>query len=258
MSHIKFQGFSGYLNNMSYYADYGGMNWNDMYEIQNSYVNQHPWCDTGYNNVLSGQGEGITLGNGGFESYNSNRTFSLEKGTFASAWETNQPVYFNSYTYTAGQGFSLKASDEVLLSQNATTIDFAKYGSDFRHISEIMMISGKGQGGNTCSYGTPTYGYILVMDNLDIKWNNSRAGAGVLHPSGSGHPLHAARPLPHIAANMMPEGNHGEHSPLSAGTDHAGAAFGTSYHSQLLSLAGHDFGSPTSQFVLPQADHFGS
>ena len=59
-----------YLNNMYYYSGYGGMVWNDMYEVQSAFINEHTWCDTGYNNALSGQGEAITLGNGGFESAN--------------------------------------------------------------------------------------------------------------------------------------------------------------------------------------------
>jgi len=153
---IKFANFSGYLNYLGYYAGYGGMDWNDMYEVQSAFVDEHTWCDTGYNNVLQGQGEAITLGSGGFQAQNLYRTFNLEKGIFASAWESHQPVYFNSYTYAAGQGFSLKASVEISLGQNAKTINFGKYGNDFKHISAVNFVSGVGQGGNTCSYGTPT------------------------------------------------------------------------------------------------------
>src|ERR1700735_3986292 len=142
VKHINFEHFSGYLNNLSYSAGYGGMNWNDMFEVQSAYIDEHSWCDTGYNNVLSGQGEAITQGTGGFESANLYRTFTLEKGTFASAWETNQPFYFNSYVYKPGQGMVLKASDKIVLSQDAHTINFTHYGHDFRNISELNIVAG--------------------------------------------------------------------------------------------------------------------
>jgi hypothetical protein len=255
---IKFGNFSGYLNNLSYYAGYGGMDWNDMYEIQSAFVNEHSWCDTGYNNVLQGQGEAITLGTGGFQEDNLDRTFNLVGGTFASAWESHQPVTFNSYTYSAGQGFSLKASVEISIGQNAKTINFAKYGSDFKHIAEVTFVSGVGKGGNTCSYGTPTYGYILVMDNLQVQWNWGASG----HAHSPRHtqlPPHQMRhALPHIAANMAPIGTHDGHDSTSMNPGHANADQNTGYHSQMLSFDGHGGGGLTSQFALPQVEHFGT
>jgi hypothetical protein len=255
---IKFNNFSGYLNNLSYYAGYGGMDWNDMYEIQNAFVNEHSWCDTGYNNVLQGQGEAITLGTGGFQEDNLYRTFNLEKGTFASAWESHQPFTFNSYTYSAGQGFSLKASVEISIGQNAKTINFGKYGSDFKHIAAVNFVSGVGHGGNTCSYGAPTYGYILVMDNLQVQWN--WGGGGHAHNVRQAvlqhHQYHHA--LPHIAANMAPISTHDSQGGIGTNPSHANAAHDTGYHTQLLSLDGHGAGGLTSQFALPQVEHFGT
>jgi hypothetical protein len=254
--HINFENFSGYLNNLYYYGGYGGMNWNDMYEVQSAFINEHTWCDTGYNNVLSGQGEGITLGNGGFETANLNRTFTLEKGTFASAWETNQPVYFNSYVYTAGTGMVLKASDEIILGQNAKTVNFSHYGHDFRNISEVNFVSGVGQGGNTCSYGTPTYGYILVMDNLSFEWGHSRGNShGVRQANFAHHAMHHA---PHLTANFAPVSSHDGGSQAGLSGNHAGSSHNSPYHSQLSVLPGHDAGGLTSQFTLPQVEHFGT
>ena len=255
---INFKNFSGYLNNLYYYGGYGGMDWNDMYEVQKAFVTEHNWCDTGYNNVLTGQGEGITLGNGGFQSANVYRSFTLMKGTFASAWETNQPVDFNTYTYTAGQGFTLKASDEIVLNQNAKTINFAHYGSDFKNISKISFVSGVGEGGNTCSYGTPTYGYILVMDNLEYHWNQGGGGKsrGPLAGASAHRGMHHI--APHVAANFAPlSGHDGQDATGQPGT-HAGSTHDAPYHTELFALPGHDSGGLTGQFALPQAEHFGT
>lgn len=254
---IKFQGFDGYLNDMNNYSGYGGMDWNDMFEIQSAFVNEHTdWCDTGYNNVLKGPGEAITLGNGGFQSHDLYQTFSLQGGTFASAWETKQPVTFNSYVYTPGQGFTLKASDTVNISEDAKYVNFAKFGSDFKHVSAVTMISGVGQGGNTCSYGTPTYGYILVMDNLTLKWDNNGGNAhNVPHANLTHHIMHG---MPHVAANFSPLSQHADHVAAGLPLNHAGAAHDSPYHSQLFGLPGHDHGGLTSQFALPHAEHFGT
>lgn len=236
--HINFSGFSGYLNYLGYYQGYGGMNWNDMYEVQASFVSEHSWCDTGYNNVLSGQGEAITLGNGGFQSYNTGQTFDLLKGTFASAWETNQPVYFNSYTYTAGVGYTLKASDLITLGQDATNINFAHYGQDFKGISKVTFVSGVGQGGNTCSYGSPTYGYQLVMDNLLVKWHGAPVGQ---HRPAAHHQNAAHLSAPHLNAMFSPAHDSGDGGSHQTGD----------YHH----ATGHDPGGMTSTFTLPQAEH---
>ncbi|HTT82261.1 MAG TPA: hypothetical protein VMF67_02145, partial [Rhizomicrobium sp.] len=199
----------------------------------------------------------ITLGDGGFQSANLYRSFTLMKGTFASAWETNQPVYFNTYTYTAGQGFSLKASDKIVLGQDAKTINFAHYGSDFRDISKITFDSGVGQGGNTCSYGAPTYGYLLVMDKLEYRWD-SRGGKS-LGPNSSGLTHHAMHHgAPHLAANLAPLSAHDEHDATSQSGNHLGSAHDAPYQTQLSALAGHDSGGLTAQFALPQAEHFGT
>ncbi|HEX4160125.1 MAG TPA: hypothetical protein VHY79_16800 [Rhizomicrobium sp.] len=258
VKHIKFENFSGYLNNMYYYSGYGGMVWNDMYEVQSAFINQHNWCDTGYNNVLSGQGEAITLGSGGFESADLYRTFNLESGTFASAWESKQPVYINSYVYTPGQGLTLKASDEVLLGQDAKTLNFARFGSDFKNIAAVNFVSGVGQGGNTCSYGTPTYGYILAMDNLSVKWNGNGGGKGHAAPRAS-LPHHVMQHnMPHVGANFSPLSTHEGHDTAGLPVNHAGGVNDAPYHSQLFSLPGHDSAGLTGQFALPQAEHFGT
>jgi hypothetical protein len=239
MHQIDFKNFTGYLNNLYYYGGYGGMNWNDMYEVQAAFINEHTWCDTGYNNVLTGQGEGITLGTGGFQSADVYRPFTLVKGTFASAWETNQPVYFSTYTYTAGTGFVLKATDEIVLGQNAKTINFGHFGSDFKDISKITFVSGAGAGGSTCSYGTPTYGYILVMDNLEYHWNAGGGKADRLQPIGIAHrgPQHL---VPHLTASFAPLSAHD-------GQDTAGQPANHGVHDAYHA----DF------HVLPQAEHFG-
>jgi hypothetical protein len=251
---IKFQNFSGYLNYMGYYAGYGGMDWNDMYEVQNAFISEQSWCDTGYNNVLHGNGEAITLGDGGFQSDNLARSFTLEKGVFASAWESNQPVYFNSYTYTSGQGFALKASDLVTLGQNAYTINFGHYGSDFKDIAKITFTSGVGEGGNTCSYGTPTYGYILVMDDLQLKWAGGHGNARAPHLVSSGlQGTHHG--MPHLEASFSPLHPHGSHLAGAADTSHGAAD--SSYHSQAAAQSGHDVGGMDAQFTLPQVEHFG-
>jgi hypothetical protein len=241
---IKFQNFSGYLNNMYYYSNYGGMDWNDMYEVQSAFVNEHTdWCDTGYNNVLKGPGEAITLGDGGFQSHNLYRTFSLQSGVFASAWETNQPVTVNSYVYQPGQGMTLKASDTVYIGQDSQKINFANYGGDFKHISDVAFVSGVGEGGNTCSYGAPTYGYILVMDNLTVKWDRANPGhAG--HQGTLAHHAMQHHGTPHLGASFSPLAHDGHGAAGHAGT-HAGPLHDTAFH--------------TAQFALPAADHhFGS
>ncbi|HEY3638750.1 MAG TPA: hypothetical protein VGK90_11415 [Rhizomicrobium sp.] len=254
---IKFENFSGYLNNMYYYSGYGGMDWNDMYEVQSAFINEHNWCDTGYNNALSGQGEVITLGTGGFQSHNLYKTFSLESGTFASAWEGKQPVTFNSYVYTAGQGFVLKASDTINIGQNGKNINFGQFGQDFKHISEVTFVSGVGNPGNTCSYGAPTYGYILAMDNLSVKWDPLNRNVHGAHqsPKFAQHVMQH-HGMPHLGANFAPQSMHDSHDTSGQSGSHA-TAHDSPYHTQLSALPGHDVGGLTGQFALPQIEHFG-
>ncbi len=231
VKHINFENFSGYLNNLYYYSGYGGMDWNDMYEVQSAFINEHAWCDTGYNNALDGQGEAITLGNGGFQAHNLYKTFDLVKGTFASAWEGHQPITVNTYTYSQGQGFTLKATDQITLGENAKTISFSNYGSDFDHISAVSFTSGVGKGGNTCSYGQPTYGYILVMDDLNVKWNwGGKEARAPQHINFAHHAMH--HDAPHVEASFAPQSHEG-------------------HDAHVLAQPGHDPGGS------PHVEHFG-
>lgn len=237
LRNIPFENFSGYLNYLGYYDGYGGMQWNDMFEVQSAYITQNNWCETGYNNDLRGNGEATTLGSGGFQAFNLAHSFDLVQGNFASAWEHGQPITAYSYTYAPGQGFTLKASDTFTVGQHSKTIYFANYGTDFTRISAVTFVSGQGSGGNTCSYGYATYGYALVMDNLQINWHRTTAMSGD-RPIARSHPnLHLA--LPHLNAMFAPahtQGHEGSlHQPMG---EHA---------------AGHDPGG--GNFMLPHADH---
>ena len=93
-NNLNFNDFAGYYNNL-YHSDYGGFGWFNMVELNKSMLNILNYCDTGYNNVLQGRGEGVTVGNGS-SIYTYATTFNLKAGTFASAWETNQPVYIEA------------------------------------------------------------------------------------------------------------------------------------------------------------------
>src|ERR1700733_7877971 len=152
---LNFNGFGGYYNSL-YHSSYGGFDWFNMVELNKSMINNVlDYCDTGYNNVLHGNGEAVVLDTGSFYTYA--QTFNLKSGIFASAWSTNQPVYI--YAWANG---SETGQIEVNLSQNATTIDFTKYGNVFKNINFVEIhVAGRGEDGNTCTYGQGTYGYEI-------------------------------------------------------------------------------------------------
>lgn len=268
---LTFEGFSGYYGSVP--QGYGGLIWSDVDFLNASYWQnvKTNWCDTGYQNVVSGNGLAYTWGNqdaqsfGYFASMNPTHTFNLVSMVAASAWETNQPFTFISYVYKPFAGFVVKASVNLELSQTAQKIVFADLPSlssqsgDFQDISAIRIVSGAqgGSYGNTCSYGTSehTYGNELAFDDLKITWDG-----GI--PHGRGHlparPLlagshHNGAPVAHLVANLHIANGHaaggaGAHSHHDTG----------GYHTELLSLSGHDPSGLTAQFHLPAIEHFGT
>ena len=251
---LNFNTFSGYYNNL-YRSDYGGFDWFNMVELNKSMINNIlDYCDTGYNNVLHGRGEGVVLDTGSFYTYA--ETFTLVSGTFASAWSTNQPVYIYGWANGNETG-----EIKVNLGQNATKINFGKYGNDFKNINFVEFhIAGRGEDGSTCTYGQGTYGYQLALDNLKITLNAPGAHRG--------HQVHHfVKPMlaHHHIANMFAAirvMDAGGHAAAAGNSSHdAGSHAGTAYHSQLASLDGagqHDHAGLTGQFALPQVEHFGT
>lgn len=257
---VKFNGLSGYYGSLP--SGYGGFNYTLVNYLNASYWEnvQTNWCDTGYQNVISGPGEAYIPGTGLFESANLKETFSLIGMVAASAWETNQPVTFNTYVYSRGN-LKLKASDTVYFSQTAQTVDFATLGGkgDFRNISAVTVFVGAGSYGNTCTYGRYSYttGYQFAFDNLKVRWSGSipRGDTGKLFTKG----LHVngSHEAAHVAAHLIEGNDHrGGADVIHPGLpDHHPAA---GYHSQLLSLPDHDPGGLTSLFHSPTIEHFGT
>lgn len=266
---LNFDNFSGYYASID--QGYGGFDWGSVdFMNETFWQTQHPeWCDTGYQNVIQGAGEALTFNNNGsvsyglFESADLKVSFDMQSMVAASAWETDQPFEFRSYTYKKGHGFILKASDTVYLSQTAQTINFAKIGKpgDFKNIVTVVIVSGTGQYGNTCSYGQ--YGYTLgnemAFDNLKVKWNGKiptgngkLVTTGLAVHNGAGHGAHA------VTAHLVSAGSHqGANLPAHA---NAGSHSGTqaNFHSELMSLGDSHGGGLTSQFHLPLIEHFGT
>jgi hypothetical protein len=266
---LGFDTFSGYY--ASILQGYGGFQWSDINYMnatfwQNDKTN---WCDTGYQNVIHGAGEAFTWNNNGSVSYglfvsgDLNETFTLNSMVAASAWETKQPFTFSSYTYVSGQGLVPKASVEIHLSQTAKTIDFANIGKpgDFKNISEVLIVSGSGKYGNTCTYGP--YGYTLgnemAFDNLKVTWNGkiptskSKAVNVGFAPHAHGHGGHIAGPQ-----LVWGDAHHNTTGP-DAHAGAAGLSTGQSgIHGELMSLGESGAGGLTAQFHLPAVEHFGS
>jgi hypothetical protein len=252
---LNFNGFGGYYNNL-YHSSYGGFDWLNMMEINKSMIdNILGYCDTGYNNVLHGRGEGVAVLGDSFM-YTYAQTFNLKSGVFASAWSTNQPVYIYGWANGSETG-----EIKVNLSQNATRIDFAKYGNEFKNLNELeIRVMSKGEAGNTCTYGKPTYGYQVAFDNLKITLNAPSA-----HHGGQGNHIFQPRVAQHHIGGpfgaMLNIGASG-HAALAAISSHdTGSVAGAGYHSELASLNGagpHEHASLTSQFALPQVEHFGA
>ena len=266
---LGFNSFSGYY--ASIVQGFGGFNWSDVDYMNATFWEDQKttWCDTGYQNVISGAGEAFVWNNNGtvsyglFESAKLTESFSLKSMVVASAWETNQPFTFNTYTYAKQKGFVLKASDTLYLSQTAQTINFAKIGNpgDFKNIMAVEIISGSGKYGNTCSYGP--YGYTtgneMALDNMKVVWNGKiPKGSHALVTTGLANhaPMHAAHTTP--AAHLVFGNSH--HDAGSAASANATAHSGTQsgFHSELMSLGGSHAGNLTGQFQLPALDHFGT
>ncbi|HEX4160650.1 MAG TPA: hypothetical protein VHY79_19440 [Rhizomicrobium sp.] len=262
---VKFNSFSGYYASIP--QGYGGFNWNEVdYMNAAFWQNEKPeWCDTGYQNAISGAGEAFAFNNNGytttafFQSADLSETFTLKSMVAASAWDTDQPFYFKTYTDKDGQ-FKLKATDTVYLSQTVQTINFAKIGKpgDFQNIVQVTIVSGTGKYGNTCSYGPYSYtlGNQIAFDNVKVQWNGKiPKGDGKLVTTGL--PAHAHGHGSHVvAAQLSFHDAHGT-TPGHVGTPVLSGAQ-TGFHGELTSLGDFDAGGLTAQFHLPAIEHFGT
>jgi hypothetical protein len=268
---LNFEGFSGYYGSVS--QGYGGFVWSDVDFMNSSYWQNDKtnWCDTGYQNALDGNGLAFTRFDGVgyyaahqykpsygyFRTGNLSKTFSLVSMVAASAWETNQPFTFKSYTYNPHKGFLMKGTVTVYLNQTAQTLNFQKLDKGaFQDIAAVRIAPGYGQYGSTCSYGTghPTYGNQLAFDDLKVKWTKGAphgAPQAVARPL-LGHLQHGGAPTAHLTAN--------QHAAQALADNLGGAAHHNAgdYHGELMSLSGHDASGLTAQFYLPAAEHFGT
>jgi hypothetical protein len=254
---LNFSGMSNYYGSIA--DGYGGFDWQDLDYLNQKGADGSQWSESGFPNtphswaILPGVEGHYQYDWGVIVSSDLSETFSLRSMLAASAGQTNEQIYLRSYTYGA-QGFALKASDAITLSPTAERIDFAKLGNgdDFKNISAIVIsdyIGSGWYGGH--DRGVPTY--VLKFTDFKVHWNGSipngfQAGAG--HPGLSGaHHVIAA----HLAASDA-ESNIGPHNVTDAVT--------AAYHSAIASLdvalgpTGPGDGL-TSQFALPQIQHFG-
>jgi hypothetical protein len=265
---LTFEGFSGYYGSVP--QGYGGFVWSDVDYLNDSYWQnvKTNWCDTGYQNVIDGNGLAYAWGKEGKPSYgyfrtdNIKETFSLVSMVAASAWETKQPFTFTGYVYEPEKGFVKKGSVTYYLSQTAQKLEFGHSPGpkatlhSLSNISAVIIKSASGSYGNTCSYGQghPTYGNQLAFDDLTIKWNGKV-------PHGAGDP--PARPL------LGSQHHHGAptaqlvnlHAPQVHATDEGNAASHLSaggYQAELMSLPGQQPAGLTGQFHLPGVEHFGT
>jgi len=265
---LGFNGFSGYYGSIS--QGYGGFAWGDIDFMNATYWEKEKtgWCDTGFQNVIRGAGEAFTWSNNGYTSYgvfesaSTSETFTLKSMIAASGWETAQPFDFNTYTYTKGEGFILKASDTIYLSQKRELINFAKIGNpgDFKNIAAVEIISGTGKYGNTCTYGRYSYtlGNQMAFDNLKVKWNGQ-----IPKFSGkfitTGLAIHEHNHAMHITTAHLTFGD--AHNGTAA-APHSDAATAPNpqagFHTELLSLANTHAGDLTGEFQLPAIEHFGA
>src|ERR1700722_4065273 len=265
---LTFEGFSGYYGSVP--QGYGGFVWSDVDYLNDSYWQnvKTEWCDTGYQNVLDGNGLAYAWGKEDKQSYgylrtnNIKETFSLVSMVAASAWDSKQPFTFNSYVYEPNKGFVKKASVVLYFGQTAQKLDFAHLpvptavSHAFSNISALRIISQSGSYGNTCSYGSghPTYGNQLAFDDLVVKWNGAIPHGARQQP---GRPLlanqhHRGTPAAHVV-NLHPTQPHAADD-ASAASHHATVG----YHAELMSLPGENATGLTSQFHLPDVEHFGT
>lgn len=194
-------------------------------------------CAFTYGNAFGGNGSG---GLGEMRSADKHETFNLKSGTFASAWDSVQPTYFEALN-SRGQ---VTATVEVNLGQTATTINFGSYGSEFKHISGLKIVSEPGQAGK---YGFA--GYQIAMDNLYVHWNGSIPGEHQ-HHRAPGHAI--AAPLATVQHDQWSNHSAATDSGHTLAPDHG-------YHSVITSLSdvfGHTGGGGlTADFSLPQLEH---
>jgi hypothetical protein len=262
---LKFNSFSGYYASIP--QGYGGFDWGDIDYMnatfwQNEMTN---WCGTGYQNTIHGAGEALTWGTNGstsyglFETADTKSSFTLKSMIAASAWETNQPFTFNTYTYLKKHGFTLKASDTIYLSQTPQTLHFAKIGhpGDFSNVAAVEIVSGTGQYGNTCTYGP--YGYTtgneMVFDNMKVTWNGNipKDGGKAVDPASLSH----AQSQSHtVTAHVTYGPHHGAHPGSFDGT--AIGSTPASPHSEPSPAGDSHTGASTHQFSLPTIEHFGT
>ncbi|HEY2446249.1 MAG TPA: hypothetical protein VGI20_10980 [Rhizomicrobium sp.] len=258
---IRFNGGAGYYGQLA--NGYGGFDWSLVDYLNATYWQnvQTEWCDTGYQNVIHGPSDGYIYKTGLIQSSNLSETFNLRSMIAASAWESNQAFLFNSYVYKH-HAFVLKASDYVDFTQTAQTVDFSTVGikaSDFRNVAAVTITQEKGIGGSTCSYGTPTYGVTLALDNLKVHWNGPIPDAhGTTRTLQTPHGVLPRHTVAHVTAQnpmVVHHADGGAHSHTAPGHEASG------FHSMIASLdaaLGHESGSLTSQFVLPHVEHFGT
>ncbi len=247
---LNFTGFSGYYGAMSGHDGYGGFNYLGLMEYMNTSLFSHePWCNQGYVNVAAATGAsalGWIYFDGVMESASPTESFSLKSFVAASAWSTDQKFRINTYTYASGS-FTLKGTMYAYLSQTATTVKLGKLGKNIAAVSFYLL--DLGSPGNTCTYGSGTYGYQMAWGDVKVKWN----GKIPTHSTG----IHAQLPgfhnhhqTAHTVAQLA-------HNTSHVNGSHQGSAHhntDTGYHSQLLALH-HESGNLASQFNLPQVEH---
>jgi hypothetical protein len=255
---LNFTDFSGYYGSMSAHDGYGGLDYADgsnfgVEYLNTSFFSRTDWCDTGYQNVAAATGAsalGYIGYHGTFESADLKDSFSLKLMIAASAWDTNQEWTISTYTYSGG-GLHLRDSENVYLSQSAQTLKFGALGRNIAAFT--ILVDDLGSGGNTCSSGVPTYGYLLAFGDLKLQWN------GKIPTHSRGPHLALPRETLHAHSHVTPDPTHltgSTHAPHCVHGAHTGGASGGDYHSQLLGL-GHDAEGLTGEFKLPQTEHFG-
>ncbi len=247
---LNFTGLSGYYGAMSAHQGYGGFDYSGMVEYLNtSYIFQE-WCGNGYVSVAAATGAsaiGYIFQSGAFESANLDETFSLKSMIAASAWNTNQEWQIATYTYSGGL-LHLKGSENVYLNQSASTVRLGQLGKNICAFS--IVLENVGGYGTSCGYG-PSTGYQLAFGNMKIVWNGKIPHSGHELQGETPHARHHVTPNP-INANAGTPAHHAQHGSASA-SHHGDAA----WHTQLLAF-GHEPGSLTADFRLPQTEHFGT
>jgi hypothetical protein len=255
---LNFGGFSGYYGVMSAHDGYGGFDYLGDVEYMNASTWTQPggagyqlgWCDSGYQNVASAT-KNASLGwidQYGLMESASAHSFSLDSLVATASWSANQTWEIISYTEKQGSLVE-KASMYVSLSYDkADTIKFAgKMAKGFSNIAAVAfeMVS-YGSPGNSCTYGTASYGTQMAIDNMKVKFHKNtdlKHNAGKLpapyllhHHSGPAH----VQALPHPGSHAGEAGSAVQHE---NDRGHLAPA-----------PVEHDIGL-TSQFHLPAVEH---